>query len=351
MAAIHVAALLAHPAVRAAIERTLAARGVRGDTMIAHIDPREAAMLKFMGGAGTINPRTGLRQFYAIGGDGSGGYSRGAAGSGNLGQGAGGGSADALGGGVGGGYGGGTGNQGGSGLGAAGGHSGESGAPGSAGSLYARNWAAPTVSGAGGGVPATINNMPAAQPFSLVPMMSSTATTDLTGGRFWALPSWATTPYQVGMAPSFYPTPGVNAALGAPGTGGGTVSGVSGVSGGGGGGVSGTTPSVGAIIGTTPVAAKSLADASNVTTAQAMAVARGDYSSLPGITAQPGSPQWYQQVLNGMASPVGRAIAQINRPAPGQSFQQRQAQLQGIQNIRAAGGTAPSGLLGGGGNR
>jgi hypothetical protein len=48
-------------------------------------------------------------------------------------------------------------------------------------------------------------------------MMSDTATTDLAAGRFGALPSWATTPYQIGMAPSAYPTPGVNAGIGAPG--------------------------------------------------------------------------------------------------------------------------------------
>ncbi len=41
-----------------------AAQGRHGDTMIAHINPREAAMLKAMGGAGTINPKTGLPEFY-----------------------------------------------------------------------------------------------------------------------------------------------------------------------------------------------------------------------------------------------------------------------------------------------
>ena len=38
----------------------LAAQGRNGDTMLAHITPEEAAMLKRMGGAGTINPMTGL---------------------------------------------------------------------------------------------------------------------------------------------------------------------------------------------------------------------------------------------------------------------------------------------------
>jgi hypothetical protein len=31
--------------------------------MLAHINPREAAMLKRMGGSGTINPRTGLPEY------------------------------------------------------------------------------------------------------------------------------------------------------------------------------------------------------------------------------------------------------------------------------------------------
>lgn len=39
------------------------AAGRHGDTMLAHITPREAAMLKAMGGAGTINPATGLPEF------------------------------------------------------------------------------------------------------------------------------------------------------------------------------------------------------------------------------------------------------------------------------------------------
>lgn len=45
--------------------RSLAARGRLGDTMLAHISPEEAAMLKAHGGAGTINPDTGLPQFFS----------------------------------------------------------------------------------------------------------------------------------------------------------------------------------------------------------------------------------------------------------------------------------------------
>jgi hypothetical protein len=45
----------------------LASYGRNGDTMLAHINPQEAALLKSMGGAGTINPKTGLPEFYGIG--------------------------------------------------------------------------------------------------------------------------------------------------------------------------------------------------------------------------------------------------------------------------------------------
>lgn len=41
----------------------LQAAGRNGDTMLAHINPSEAAMLKSMGGSGTINPRTGLPEY------------------------------------------------------------------------------------------------------------------------------------------------------------------------------------------------------------------------------------------------------------------------------------------------
>ena len=45
------------------IKRLLASQGRGGDTMLAHINPREAAMLKAAGGSGTINPSTGLPEF------------------------------------------------------------------------------------------------------------------------------------------------------------------------------------------------------------------------------------------------------------------------------------------------
>jgi hypothetical protein len=45
----------------------LASKGRFGDTMLAHINPQEAGLLRSMGGAGTINPQTGLREFYTDG--------------------------------------------------------------------------------------------------------------------------------------------------------------------------------------------------------------------------------------------------------------------------------------------
>jgi hypothetical protein len=44
----------------------LAAMGRHGDTMLAHINPREAEMLKRMGGSGTINPRTGYPEYFSL---------------------------------------------------------------------------------------------------------------------------------------------------------------------------------------------------------------------------------------------------------------------------------------------
>ena len=43
--------------------KKVAKAGRHGDTMLAHITPREAAMLKAAGGAGTINPATGLVEY------------------------------------------------------------------------------------------------------------------------------------------------------------------------------------------------------------------------------------------------------------------------------------------------
>lgn len=43
--------------------RLVASQGRGGDTMLAHINPQEAAILKALGGSGTINPNTGLREY------------------------------------------------------------------------------------------------------------------------------------------------------------------------------------------------------------------------------------------------------------------------------------------------
>jgi hypothetical protein len=42
----------------------IASQGHRGDTELAHVNPYEKKMLKMMGGVGTKNPHTGLRQYY-----------------------------------------------------------------------------------------------------------------------------------------------------------------------------------------------------------------------------------------------------------------------------------------------
>lgn len=46
------------------IAKALAGYGRNGDTMLAHITPAEARMLKRRGGSGTINPKTGLPEFF-----------------------------------------------------------------------------------------------------------------------------------------------------------------------------------------------------------------------------------------------------------------------------------------------
>jgi hypothetical protein len=46
--------------------KNLASKGRYGDTMLAHINPQEASLLKSMGGAGSINPNTGLPEFYGV---------------------------------------------------------------------------------------------------------------------------------------------------------------------------------------------------------------------------------------------------------------------------------------------
>ena len=53
------------------IAQTLGAMGRGNDSLVAHITPEEAMLLKQRGGAGTINPRTGLLEFYDSDGGGN----------------------------------------------------------------------------------------------------------------------------------------------------------------------------------------------------------------------------------------------------------------------------------------
>lgn len=46
------------------IAKKLEAKGRKGDTILAHINPKEAAMLKRAGGSGSKNPKTGLLEFW-----------------------------------------------------------------------------------------------------------------------------------------------------------------------------------------------------------------------------------------------------------------------------------------------
>jgi hypothetical protein len=46
--------------------QALQARGRNSDTMLAHINPQEAAMLRRAGGLGTINPYTGLPEYFSL---------------------------------------------------------------------------------------------------------------------------------------------------------------------------------------------------------------------------------------------------------------------------------------------
>ena len=48
------------------VAKELQDMGRGGDTILAHINPQEAALLKRMGGSGTINPATGLPEYWGI---------------------------------------------------------------------------------------------------------------------------------------------------------------------------------------------------------------------------------------------------------------------------------------------
>lgn len=49
------------------IAKELAGKGRGGDTLLAHITPKEVNLLKEAGGSGTVNPDTGLLEFFDIG--------------------------------------------------------------------------------------------------------------------------------------------------------------------------------------------------------------------------------------------------------------------------------------------
>jgi hypothetical protein len=57
-----------------ALAAELPQHGRGGDTIVAHINPQEAALLKSLGGSGTINPTTGLPEFGPFGIGGGGGF-------------------------------------------------------------------------------------------------------------------------------------------------------------------------------------------------------------------------------------------------------------------------------------
>jgi len=180
--------MLRNPRQRQAIEQALAARGRGGDRMIAHLNPAEALMLRRMGGSGTINPRTGLREFTTD--------PRGDIGGGNNHDNQPGNDA-----GMGGDVGNGSGsNRGGHVGGSDSEHRGQGG-------IIETNQPRPVIQQPP--APPPIVQPPAPIPVSTAPMMSTTAATDLTGGRFGKLPGWDLKPYQIGTAPTSYPTPGL----------------------------------------------------------------------------------------------------------------------------------------------
>jgi len=49
------------------LAKELQSKGRYGDTVLAHINPQEAGILKALGGSGTINPDTGLPEYFSIG--------------------------------------------------------------------------------------------------------------------------------------------------------------------------------------------------------------------------------------------------------------------------------------------
>ena len=55
------------------LHKEISGKGVKGDTELAHINTFESRILRMFGGSGTINPETGLKQYFGGGGSGGGG--------------------------------------------------------------------------------------------------------------------------------------------------------------------------------------------------------------------------------------------------------------------------------------
>ena len=47
-----------------ALADMIRSKGRKGDSILAHISPKEAALLKRRGGSGSTNPETGLPEFF-----------------------------------------------------------------------------------------------------------------------------------------------------------------------------------------------------------------------------------------------------------------------------------------------
>jgi hypothetical protein len=49
----------------------ISSKGIKGDTELAHINTFESRILRMLGGSGTINLETGLKQYFGGGGSGA----------------------------------------------------------------------------------------------------------------------------------------------------------------------------------------------------------------------------------------------------------------------------------------
>lgn len=222
--------ILSNPRQRRAVEAKLAARGVKGDTLLAHINPREVGILRQAGGVGTRNPKTGLLQFHDAAQANGEGHGSGDGADGQGGNGGGGGYGNAS-----------DGHSSeGSGAGAGGGHTGNN----YTSQQFGNNPTGPIAPPPPPPPPPPGVGLPSAVPIPTTALMSQNPG-NLVGGAFGALPSWATQSYQIGTAPASYPVPGQTVpgqppvtpppvAPGLGGAGGGVAPGLGGNSGGGG---------------------------------------------------------------------------------------------------------------------